>query len=551
VDILAIYQNEQISHPILISLFFLITWFKSTKGTWLIDDDFGIAQFSDKFRPEQKTLKDGKTVPISIPNYNMLDGEIIPELKVDYYNLETGKDAQGKPVITTFKNLCYNSFLGFPGAFMRWHRLHIGKKFTTIAKNKDGHPVYGYEQSSFRHHVWSLFIHLLNVNLVYFFLSNLFGRETAFYATLIFSVHPVSSQCVAWISGINYLYSLLFALLNFVTVQNISDYHWTIPLTVILTFASGMTLLTGCFNWVILLMLGRKWEALAAFLCSIIIFIRDGIGVLNFRKSNFKEQNMEKSTIVNFRKPIVILKTFWYYVKLMIIPSNLGLYHEFGYHYDDLIERINPMVFKGLLAFSALVISAIYAPFIVTFSIVWMISYWLVFCNIITANQFVVERYIFIPSLGYSIILAYLLKGHPIIWLVIGLYMMRSICHVWSFLSQKDFYLSNWLNFRNSEVALGNLGVCYVNEGKTGTAIDIWQQAAKINEFYDVAWYNLFSIFKSHGMLLEAKGYLEKCLKSKTIHFKTQWEKEYKELCDIIDKNTPKVVPIQEKKCEP
>lgn len=528
-DILA-HITERISehsyHLLIISTIFLFTWYKSVKGGFLIDDDFGIQQFSDKWRPEGKD-----------------QSGVVPELKVDYYNQETGKDDQGKPIITTFKNLQYNPTLGFPGAFMRWHRLHIGKEFKQIAKDKKEHEVYGYVQSPFKHHVWSLIVHYSILVLAYLFLSKLFGSSIALTSVCIFAVHPVSTQCVAWISGINYLYCLFFALSNFVLVQNVSNFYITIPLTVFFSFASGMTLLPGCFNCVILLLLGRPWEAFSSLLVSLLVFVRDGLGAVNFRKKNFKEQNMEKSIFFNFRKPIVILKTLWYYVCLMLVPSNLGLYHEFGYHYDEKMERMNWYAIRGLLALASLVYFALNGPFIVTFSIVWMMVYWLVFSNIITANQFVVERYIFIPSFGFSILASYLLKDYPIIlWFVIGLYMSRTMGHIWTYLSHKDFYWSNYLNFRNSEVALGNLGVVNINEGKAGTAIDTWQQASQVNPFYDVAWYNLYSVFRSHGMLQEAKQFMENCLKSKTIHFKDRWEKEYKEICELVNKSSKPLI---------
>jgi len=176
-----------------------------------------------------------------------------------------------------------------------------------------------------------------------------------------------------------------------------------------------------------------------------------------------------------------------------------------------------------------------------------MIVYWLIFSNIITANQFVVERYIFIPMLGFCILLSHLLQGYPyILTFLVGLYMSKTLCHLWTYKSQKHFYLSNFLNFENSEVSLGNLGVCLINEGKIGSAIDVWQESAKINPFYDVAWYNLFSVFRSNGLLLEAKGFLEKCLNAKTVHFKDGWQKEYEELCKVIDKKTQEAIAQQQ-----
>lgn len=516
-----IFIQDNIQNLLLLLSILLITWHKGLKGGYLIDDDQGLAQFSDKWRPEQKDAK----------------GEIITELKVDYYNEHLGKDKDGKEIVQKFKNLQYNPHLGIPGAFMRWHRLQIGKRFTVIGKNKLGHEIYGFIQDPFRHHLWSLFLHSVNCILVYIFLEHLFGSRIALFASVLFSIHPVASQCVAWISGINYQYSLLFSLSMFILNQHVLDHRVTIPFTVLLSALSSMTLLPGCMSWIVLLLLGRPWEAFSSLLASTIVFFRDGLGAVSYRKKNFKEQGMASSTFFSLRKPIVMLKTLWYYTKLMIYPSKLGLYHEYGYHYDEKMERFNLESLNGLIVLSLMVYFAIQGPFLITFSIIWMLIYWVIFSNIITANQFVVERYIFIPSLGYALILAHFLHPYPtFLWFLIALYMSRSMSHLWTFRSQKDFYLSNSLNFRNSEVALGNLGVVYINEGKAGSAIETWLEATKINPMYDVSWYNLYSIMRSNGNLSDAKKFLEGALRCKTIHFKERWEQEMKDLDGIIAK---------------
>lgn len=59
-------------------------------------------------------------------------------------------------------------------------------------------------------HIMSLILHLSNVLLGYTFLSKYFKNEVAFFPTALFAVHPVNTEVVAWISGRQYLYVLLF-----------------------------------------------------------------------------------------------------------------------------------------------------------------------------------------------------------------------------------------------------------------------------------------------------------------------------------------------------
>ena len=243
------------------------------------------------------------------------------------------------------------------------------------------------------------------------------------------------------------------------------------------------------------------------------------------------EQKMERSTFVSLKKFFVVFKTLWYYICLIPIPSQLGLFHSWGYFYDDKLERPDGMFWKGLASFVALAVLAWFSPFIIKFAILWSLVYLAIFSNVITAQQFVADRYAFIPSLGYCLIVGYLLQGHPVIFAFLtGLYAMRSMAHIITFKDDMHFYHSNFLNFPDNEVALGNLGVTAINRGLPGYAVDIWTMASKINPLYDVPFYNLYSIFRSNGHLGMARDYLVKCLNAKVVHFPDQWGRE---LADI------------------
>lgn len=518
-------------HLITIYFLFFITWYKSLFGSWLIDDDSGIQQFSEGFRPEMKEVPNKGNVQIGALDYDRIQGNVVPELLVDYYNQEVGKDKDGKPIIKPFKKTCYNTFLGFPGAFMRWHRLQIGKEYKVIGKNKKGHEVYGFVQSSFRHHVWSLIVKSAVILLCYNFLKYHFGESIAFPATLLFCIHPIVSQCVAWISGINYLYCLTFLLANYNILQLNLNYLWTIPLTILFTGLASLSLLVGCFNFTVLFMLGRYWEAAVALIVGLAVMYRDGRTVVNYRRGEFKKQNMTATLTPNFRKPIVMLKTLWYYICLVIYPKSLGLYHEFCYQYDRKDEEPDGMFWLGLLSLIGMGFAFWYGNQMVRFCIVWFLAYFLIFSNFITANQFVVERYIYIPSLAYAIIFSWIIYPYPVLfWLLIGFYSMRSIMHIWTFKDHISFYTSNVMNFSKSEVALGNLGVSYQSKGKSGTAFDIWMDATRVNPFYDVPWFNMHALVKASGQLEQSREYLKKCMDAKIVHFQDTWQKDMDEL---------------------
>lgn len=503
-----------------ITILFLITWAYTLKGKFLIDDEEGIKQFSDSIDIHKDCVKDWYEVK--------LDVKVAKKFEKNHAVIDTNDVGKKK---VRFKHLEFNPTIGFPGSIVRFLRLNLGKKFSVIGKNRKNHEIYGHIQDPFRHHIISLVVHFGNCLLLYFLLARLVGPDLAFPATLLFTVHPVSCQTVAWISGIGYLSSLFFALLSFNSLFWFHNLYFQIPMTAFCTFISMSFLLSGMANWVVFAMLGQWWVCLANFLISIIGLFTQGKVVWGIRSKAFEEQQMGRSTKFTFRRPIVMVKCFYYYCRLIIFPKRLGLFHTWGYHFDEKLQRFDGMFWKGVGCIVLSVVGFYFGSFPIKLGIVWFVAYLCLFLNVITAQQFVVDRYCFLSSVGFALVVASLLHSYPVIFaLLLGLYMMRTLIHLPTFLNIKDFYKSNIFNFPDSEVAYGNLGVCYVNEGKHGSAIDIWNEAIVINPFYDVPNYNLYSIFKGAGQWDVAFKHLEKCLNAKTVHFPKQWMDEMEQM---------------------
>lgn len=516
--------NESTLHLSAILSLFFVTFCRvlGKDFFWVIDDIEGIARFSDRWTQEKDK-----------------DGKITKEFKVDSYEIGEGDKKK------TVKFLSFIPELGFPGNILRFIRLHIGKQFKVIGTNKKGHEVWGYVQSPIRHHFLSMTVQALNLVFAYIFLSSVLPAPIAFGACLLFSVHPLTTQCVGWISGINYSLSMLVSL----ALINIAIYtpfgQVQLILIAILSFVSSIILYTGCFSFIVLALLGLKWQALVSAIIGLSIFYWKGKQTKDYRTAEFKKQNMGSTTFLSWRKPIVMFKTLWYYMRVVFLPIKMGLYHVWGYFYETPIERVDRMFFLGVLVAVISVLGLIFGDYAVKIGIVWFYAFWFLFSNFITAQQFVADRYALIPSFGICIILSSLLYGTPFFWILVGLYAMRTFLHLPTFKNEIDFYLSNWLNFRKSEVSLGNLGVSYINQGMHGAAVDTWLMATKINPFYDVPWYNLYSVFKGNGRLTEARDFLKKCLDAKVVHFENKWKEEFDQL-ELIIANSGKPVTSTE-----
>ena len=483
-------------------LIYFITWNRSLRCGFCSDDIEGVAKFSDKF-------KDG--------------------VKDDKYTEGT----------VTYRNTQYN--LSSPAHYKFWRslRLNLGKCFTILGQNSKGHDVYGFVQDPFRHHLINFVLHGINTILTYTLLTQLFGSNLAFMATLLFIVNPVSSMSVAWVSGVGYLLSY-FGIVSILNIVIYCDQIVSIIPAIILHFISMVGLLAGFITPIILILLGKWIVAIPLIALSAYFLLTTGRSAVSFRRKNFRDQNVGRCTYFTIKKPIIMIKTLYYYVRMMFYPFKLGLFHEWGYKYDDKLERPDGMFWKGLLTLLAIVLSIIYAPYEIKFGLIWFLAYSVLFMNAITAQQFVVDRYMFIPSLGFSIIFSYYLQNFmPAYWILAGAYMMRTICHLWTFDNETSFYRSNALNFPKSEIAWGNLGVAYAQAGWQGSAFDSWHMSAKINPHHCLPHYNLYNSYKVSGMYDAALDELKKCLNAETVHFEKDWKKEYDNFKLWVDLQIP------------
>lgn len=477
---------------------------------WVIDDLDGIAKYSETWSEAEQR-------------------------KIDSYEFE------GKQV----KNLAFNPAIGFPGNVFRFLRLNIGKRHQVIGKNAKGHDVYGFKQCPRRHHAINVTVQALNLIMAYFFMRLFAPDWVAFGATLLYAVHPLTTASVAWISGYNYNFSMFFSLALMYVSMTCQIPQIKYILIAVLSFMATMTIYTGAFSFLPMLLLGLHTEALVAGVVGISLILWKGLEVKDFRIKAFKEQNMGGTTFFHPRKPIVMIKTLWYYMRSVFLPIKMGLYHPWGYFYEEPIERFDRMFWFGVATLLLFGCGFYFGDLVVRFGIVWFFAFFFLFSNFITAQQFIADRYVMVPSFGICIILTQIFYGTPIFWVILGLYAMRTFLHLSTYRNEIDFYLSNWLNFRKSEVALGNLGVAYVNQGMHGAAVDTWKLATQVNPLYDVPWYNLYSVFKGHGQLEMARDFLKNCLNAKVVHFEKKWGDELIELEKHIEFQKNPVKPTE------
>lgn len=397
-----------------------------------------------------------------------------------------------------------------------------------------------------RNHIFPIVLHNANAILLYVFLSTMFSPTLAFYTALLFVVHPIGTQAVAWISARGYPLGLFWLLLylNVLSLNNFPTLFISSPLTfsfivltfVILYFLGVHAQFTVMMSFILLAYMGNYFLAMIGLGMAVVMGTNIVKEVIGIRKKVFKDQNMGASAKLTPQKFVLAMKTLWYYTRLCFFPKRMGLYHIYGYLQTPEMLKEDRIFWQGFILAIVMGLGLYYGNAVVRFGILWWLTYILIFLNWITIHQFVTERYCYIANIGLCLLLAYALQNYPIVLaFVVGLYMMRIWVHLPTYEDEVPFYQSNIWNFPASEVAFANLGVVYIKRGLIGSAMDMWAISLKINKDYDVAFYNISSTLKSRGQLQQAYDNLKKAVNSPTCHFKELWSKELQALAHEIE----------------
>jgi len=276
------------------------------------------------------------------------------------------------------------------------------------------------------YHLTNLIIHTLNVYLVYFITYYLFkNRITAFISCLLFSIHPIFSEAVNAVSYREDLLSASFLLVAFILFIKYNEstnrryfiiWYALSLLTYLLAMLSKETAVVLPFlilsydlifqkNHIV--NLHNRTRRLAANYTGYVViggfylFLRFYL----FRNPGESVGYPGNSVFVNF---ILMTKVLGYYVKLLFIPAPLNADYIVPLTFSPadaaFIISIILLIITAILLVKKCRLSSVW-----TFSTIWFFITLLPVLNIIPINNIMAERYLYIPGIGFIMLLGSLL----------------------------------------------------------------------------------------------------------------------------------------------
>ena len=404
-------------------------------------------------------------------------------------------------------------------------------------------------KNEFLYHFNSLFFHAIISILIFLIIYGIINKKNiSLISALIFAAHPVHTERVANITAGFDLLGIFFMLLSFYFyIKYSKSKNKKYCLSSLLLFFLAVFSSEEAITLPLLIILHElsfnreKLNTKNAITKNIVnnylfYFI---IALLylaaRFIVVGFKGR-VEEYLAGNFLLTMLtMLKVYVYYIYLMVLPLNLTLFRE--------VEAATS-IFDFKVLISALILITIaffaiknYKNKVVFFSVFWFFIALIPFSNILPLQVFMAERYLYVPSIAFSLLVSYLLvelfnfqfriiKNENIIKHIIVVFVVLLLAfYVFSTINRNNDWKDDMTLWSktiktnpNSSRAHDNLGFTYERAGETEKALQEFEIAVRLQPDNFRALANLGVAYAKFGFYNKSITALEKSIEIYKYH---------------------------------
>lgn len=364
-----------------------------------------------------------------------------------------------------------------------------------------------YSSASF--HLFNIILHILNSVIIYFLLKKFLNSNvSAFFAALIFSLHPIQVESVAWISEARGLLSAFFgfsAILLSIYSENKKNTFNKIGAFVLLLLSIMAKPSGVVFPFLLIL---SKWY-LAENSTLITILKRDWYYILLVFPSIFVAFLAEASKTIEFEIPVLLRPLFWinaigFYVQKFILPFDFS--PGYGLSYKFLKENL--AYFYHLLITFLLIILGLKLKYRKQF---WFAVLFIVIGFLPVSNLFsyyyqywstVADRYVYVSVFGFAFFMGFAFKNTSnklrsvIIVLVPFVLTIITLKELPKWRDEFTLWNECILNYPNRipQVYLGR-GMVLESRGDIALAMNDYSKAIEMDSNFYFGYYNRGNIY--------------------------------------------------------
>jgi tetratricopeptide (TPR) repeat protein len=361
------------------------------------------------------------------------------------------------------------------------------------------------------YHLTNIILHILVAVSIFFLVNNLFKNKViSLFTSLLFIVHPIHTEAVAYISGRAESLYALFVLVSFIFYVKLHEnynikYYFIILFSFILSLLSKENALIFPAILCVYHFIFRKKIIKKIFLPVIfidLIYILTRVTWLDFSIPGRLKDVTLLQRLPGFFDAISV------YMRLLLLPFNLHM--EYGI-------RILPFAHLTVIVGALATLTLLAGAFIlrkknrlVSFSILFFFVALFPVSNIYPVNASLAEHWLYLPSVGFFIIAGWL------IWLLyknknlrlIAIILLTGLIAFYFYLTVKQneywqdsvrFYKRTLKYAPDSFRVRANLGRIYSQRGEYEKAIEFNKKSIEINPNNPLAYNNLGNIYLAKG----------------------------------------------------
>ncbi len=379
-----------------------------------------------------------------------------------------------------------------------------------------------FELSETGYHAVNLILHLLNVILVFYAVVLLCNKSgVALVTSLLFGIHPIHVESVAWASELkDLLYTLFFLASIILYLKYLVKYETKYFLAALMLFllsllSKGM----GASLPVVLVLIdffkGRKlttkvWLEKIPFFLLAVIF---GIIAVAAQKSPDIVQDI---TFFTFPQRIAFAcYGFCTYIAKLILPINLSAYYPYPFKTGSGISLIYYAYIPLVPGILAAIIYSLRSTKNIIFGIgFFAITVFLVLQLLPVGDAIMADRYSYVPSIGIFYLggVSFMnLWNSKLKWIGIAVlagftFFFSAATHTRCLIWRTD--MSLWQDvierFQTVPIAYYNRGLAFMNENKFKEALDDYTKAIELKPGYNVALVNRGNILRGNSQYDQA-----------------------------------------------
>ncbi|MDD5085630.1 MAG: tetratricopeptide repeat protein [Candidatus Omnitrophica bacterium] len=379
-----------------------------------------------------------------------------------------------------------------------------------------------WRNNPFGYHLTSLFIHIVNVLLVFLFLELLgLGRMVSFAAALIFAIHPVQVESVVWISERKAVLCVTFFLLSFFAyiryfkkgLNRFYVYSLILFLLALLSKSSVVVLPLLLIAYDYFYGTKTAWRGFKDKIPYFLLAFFFSVLTVCSHYNHGKSINIYGGSIGSH--VITTLSIFMDYLRLVFCPVHLSIIYD---------PKVYTSILSPKVLFALIILGYTFLCFVYAarkreasgFWILWFLVLMLPVLNIVPFFRTYNERYLYLPVIAFPVLLflaekklfkSEQIERYTLIFIFTALVPVLALLSYQRNMVWKDSF-ALWQDALktapSSHVAHFCMGIAYEGAGNYNKAIEEYKVALKANPDFPRLLANLGIAYEKSGMIKEA-----------------------------------------------